>query len=123
MISMYRKAQLFRFLRSLEDQRVKYEGSLILKMYGALNELNLHNENRYILCNFLDQNSKKFHLQQDIYISNNEKSLNQLFLLAFKKAKDSEALMELYEEYRNSINAIMDKKEFNRAFLKFKEHY
>lgn len=120
MISLYRKAQLFRFLRRLEDQRVKYEGSLILKMYGALNELNLHNENRYILCNFLDQNSKKFNLNEDIYISNNQKTLNQLFLLAFRKAKDSEALLEFYEEYKASIGAIMDKKEFNKGLLKFK---
>ncbi|GAH52865.1 unnamed protein product, partial [marine sediment metagenome] len=36
-------------------------------MYGLLNELELRNENRYILCNFIDQNSELFDLKRDIY--------------------------------------------------------
>ena len=47
---------------------------------------------------------------EDIYEFNNEKSLNQLFLLAFNKAKESRLVKALYDEYINSIDAINKKK-------------
>jgi hypothetical protein len=78
-------------------------------MYGLLNDLNLKNENRYILCNFIDQNSDLFKLQKDIYLSNQECSLDQLFLYAFNKAKSHNLLNALYEEYKNSVIAIHEK--------------
>jgi len=79
-------------------------------MFGALNKINLRNENRYILCNFLDQNSDKIGLSDDIYKINNNMPLNQLFLLAFNKAKEFELINALYSEYINSIDAINEKK-------------
>jgi len=79
-------------------------------MFGALNKINMRNENRYILCNFLDQNSDKIGLSDDIYEINNSMPLNQLFLLAFNKAKEFELLNALYKEYITSIDAINEKK-------------
>ena len=76
-----------------------------------LNKLNLRNENRYILCNFIDQNSDKFDLEKDIYEHNNDYSLNQLFLYAFNKARQNDIVNHLYEEYINSINAICEKQD------------
>ena len=84
----------------------------------ALNIVNLKTENRYILCNFLDQNSDLFDIKEDIYISNNDKGLNKLFLLALNKAKEFNLLKELYEEYFNSYKAISQKKEFQRSMFK-----
>jgi len=79
-------------------------------MFGALNKINMRNENRYILCNFLDQNSDKIGLSDDIYEINNNMPLNQLFLLAFNKAKEFALIDALYSEYINSIDAIYEKK-------------
>jgi hypothetical protein len=97
--------------QAMHHNRIKFQGPLILKMFGALNKLNLRNENRYILCNFIDQNSDQLRIE-DIYSINNNKTLNQLFILAFNKAKECKILNELYDEYIASINAIMEKKEF-----------
>jgi hypothetical protein len=104
-----RKAYL-RAFQALHHRNIKFQGPLILKMFGILNDLNFRNENRYILCNFLDQNSDKFNID-DIYTSNNEKTLNQLFILAYNKAKEFELLTALYDEYITSINAIVNKKD------------
>ena len=83
----------------------------------GVNKMNLRNENRYILCNFIDQNSDLLDFTDDIYITNNEKTLNQLFLLAFNKAKENKLLEALYDEYFTSINAISKKKEFQCEFI------
>jgi len=79
-------------------------------MFGALNKINMRNENRYIICNFLDQYSDKIGLSTDIYEINNSKSLNQLLLLALNKAKEYNLVEVFYNEYINSINAINAKK-------------
>ena len=79
-------------------------------MFGTLNKINMRNENRYILCNFLDQNSDLIGLNEDIYKINNKITLNQLFLLAFNKAKEFKLVNALYHEYINSIDAIKEKK-------------
>ncbi len=102
-------ASLNRF-QSLQHNKIKFQTPLILRMYGALNKINLRNENRYILCNFLDQYSEEIRLRDDIYKTNNEKTLNQLFLLAVNKAKKFRLLEALYKEYITSINAINKKK-------------
>ena len=81
-------------------------------MYGVLNKINLRNENRYILCNFIDQNSDLLEIEEDIYFTNNQKTLHQLFLLAFNKAKKFDLLDALYNEYYTSVSAIGNKKEF-----------
>jgi hypothetical protein len=78
-------------------------------MYGALNKVNMRRENRYILCNFLDQHSEQIDLDDNVYETNSQKSLNQLFLLAINKAKEFKLLEALYNEYLNSINAINSK--------------
>jgi len=78
-------------------------------MYGLLNELELRIENRYILCNFIDQNSELFDLKRDIYKKNHDVSLNQLFLFAYHKAKTNNLLNNLYGEYFNCIAAISKK--------------
>ncbi|GAH43790.1 unnamed protein product [marine sediment metagenome] len=78
-------------------------------MYGLLNELELRNENRYILCNFIDQNSELFDLKRDIYKRNHDVSLNQLFLFAYHKARTNNLLNNLYGEYFNCIDAISKK--------------
>ncbi|MFX1496407.1 MAG: hypothetical protein ACFFBH_02665 [Promethearchaeota archaeon] len=93
----------------LNTKNIKFQGPLILKIFGLLNDLNLTNENRYILCNFLDQNSELFGLKKDIYDSNHHYSLNQLFLFAFHKARSCNMLKGLYNEYITSINAICNK--------------
>ena len=95
-----------RFLRQFHS----LQGYKILKMYGNLNELNLKRENRYILCNFIDQNSNKFEIEGDIYEKNNEYSLNHLFIFAVNKAKKHDLIHTLYEEYTNSISAITQKR-------------
>jgi hypothetical protein len=84
-------------------------------MYGLLNDLNLKKENRYILCNFIDQNSDLFDLKTDIYQNNNKYTLNQLFLFAIRKAKEFNLIGALYEEYLNSITAINQKKEISHV--------
>ncbi len=96
---------------SLLHQKIKFQTPLILRMYGLLNDLNLKKENRYILCNFIDQNSDMFDIEVDIYQSNHNYTLNQLFLFAINKAKEFNLIGALYDEYLNSITAINQKKE------------
>ena len=96
--------------QSLHHNKIRFQTPLILRMFGALNKINLRNENRYILCNFLDQHSDKIGLSDDIYELNNTITLNQLFLLAFNKAKEYQLIDVLYKEYLNSIDAINEKK-------------
>ena len=103
----------FKKFQQLDNKKIKFRGPLIVKMYAALNRINFHNENRYILCNFIDQNSDLMNIKEDIYVTNNAKTLNQLFLMAYNKAKQSDLLGMLFEEYRDSINAISQKLEFN----------
>ncbi|MBY9007188.1 MAG: hypothetical protein KGD63_10570 [Candidatus Lokiarchaeota archaeon] len=100
-------------LNTIDTLGSKYKTPLILRMFGALNRFNLKIENRYILCNFLDQYGDLIGLKNNIYSENNERSLNQLFLMAYKKAKDAELLNELYQEYLDSIRAICQKTEMN----------
>jgi hypothetical protein len=95
--------------QTLHQNMIRFQTPLILRMYGALNKVNMRKENRYILCNFLDQHSDQFDLDDNIYESNNQKTLNQLFLLAFNKAKEFKLLEPLYNEYLNSIDAINSK--------------
>ncbi|TET58575.1 MAG: hypothetical protein E3J52_08075 [Promethearchaeota archaeon] len=94
----------------MHHNKIRFQTPLILRMFGALNKINLRNENRYILCNFLDQHSDKIGLSDDIYEINNTITLNQLFLLAFNKAKEYQLIDVLYKEYLNSIDAINEKK-------------
>lgn len=96
--------------QSLDLNSIKFQAPLILKMYGTLNKVNMRRENRYILCNFLDQNSDQMGFDGDVYEINNHKTLNQLFLLAFNKAKEHELVEVLYDEYLTSIDAINSKK-------------
>ncbi len=96
--------------QTLHQNVIKFQTPLILRMYGALNKVNMRNENRYILCNFLDQHSDQIDVEDNVYETNNQKTLNQLFLLAFNKAKEFKLLKALYNEYLNSINAISSKK-------------
>jgi hypothetical protein len=103
--------------QAIHHNSIKFQGPLILKMYGALNKLNLRNENRYILCNFLDKYSDLLEEHDNIYIKNNEKTLTQLFLLAFNKAREYNLLKALYDEYLHSIKAISEKKEFNEPYF------
>ncbi|MHA1293220.1 MAG: hypothetical protein ACTSQJ_11200 [Promethearchaeota archaeon] len=107
-----KRKQFLQYFKALNYSKVKFFEPLILNMFGALNKLDFHYENRYILCNFIDQYSDLLKINEDIYITNNNKSLNQLFLLAFNKAKRFKLIPALYEEYLGSINAICDKKEF-----------
>ena len=106
---VFKKKKFFELFHLLNMKNIKFQGPLILKIYGLLNDLNLTSENRYILCNFIDQNSKLFGLNKDIYHSNHQYSLNQLFLFAFNKAKSFNMLNHLYNEYITSINAIYNK--------------
>jgi len=108
-VSFKRYKYLKQFTLLLHNN-IKFQTPLILRMFGALNDVNMRKENRYILCNFLDQYSDQMGLDENIYESNNQKSLNQLFILAFNKAKEFNLVNALYEEYINSINAINSKK-------------
>ena len=109
-VVLKRNAYLQAF-QAIHHSHIKFQGPIILKMFGALNKFNLRSENRYILCNFIDQNSDLLKIE-DIYTKNNEKTLNQLFLLAYNKAKEYNLLTSLYEEYITSINAIIDKRNY-----------
>jgi len=106
-LKKYERLKLF---RSIEHSQIKYQAPLILKMFGVLNKINMRNENRYILCNFIDQYSDRIGFTQDIYKVNNEVTLNQLFLFAISKARENKLIDALYHEYINSINAISKKK-------------
>ena len=104
-----KRNKFLELFKLLAHNKYKYQSPLILKIYGLLNDLNLRNENRYILCNFIDQNSELFQLKRDIYITNQSCSLDQLFLFAVNKARVHNKLNSLYDEYKNSINAINEK--------------
>ena len=108
-VSLKRNKYL-RMFESLHHNKIRFQTPIILRMFGALNKINMRNENRYILCNFLDQNSDKIDLSDDIYETNNNITLNQLFLLAFNKAKEFKLINALYKEYITSIDAINEKK-------------
>jgi len=103
---LLKRNKFLQFFQSINHNKIKYQGPLILRMYGLLNELQLRNENRYILCNFIDQNSELFELKRDIYKNNHDVSLNQLFLFAYHKAKTNNLLKDLYGEYFNCVTAI-----------------
>ncbi|MFX1574154.1 MAG: hypothetical protein ACFFB0_15525 [Promethearchaeota archaeon] len=106
----YKRYKILKEFTLLPHNNIKFQTPLILRMFGALNRVNLRKENRYILCNFLDQHSDQLGLDENIYEINNQKTLNQLFILAFNKAKEFNLVDALYEEYINSINAINSKK-------------
>ncbi|MFW9874649.1 MAG: hypothetical protein ACFFG0_16200 [Candidatus Thorarchaeota archaeon] len=109
MSAYVKRIKYLKEFQSLSNNTVKFQAPLILKMYGALNKVNMRKENRYILCNFLDQHSDLLNIE-NIYDSNNEISLNQLLLFTLIKAKEYNLLNVLYDEYLNSINAINSKK-------------
>jgi hypothetical protein len=109
MSAHFERYKYLKELQSFRNNRVKFQAPLILRMYGILNEVNMRKENRYILCNFLDQHSDLLKIE-DIYDSNNKSSLNQLLLFALIKAKEFNLLNALYNEYLNSIDAINSKK-------------
>ncbi|MFX0081652.1 MAG: hypothetical protein ACFE94_07860 [Candidatus Hodarchaeota archaeon] len=109
MSAYLKRIQYLKEFQSLQNNTVKFQAPLILRMYGALNKVNMRKENRYILCNFLDQHSDILKIE-DIYDSNNELSLNQLLLFALIKAREFNLMSVLYDEYLNSINAINSKK-------------
>jgi hypothetical protein len=110
MSRLLEKYENLKVFQSIHHNKIKYPGPLVLRMFGELNKINLRRENRYILCNFLDQYSDKLGIHDDIYKTNTLKSLNRLFLTAFTKAKESKLIKVLYEEYVNSISAINEKK-------------
>jgi hypothetical protein len=105
-----KKLEQLKLFRLIHHNQIKYQEPLILKMFGTLNEVNMKNENRYILCNFLDQYSENIGIKEDIYNLSNHVTLNQLFLFAITKAKEKKLINTLYNEYINSINAISEKK-------------
>ena len=105
-----KKYEHLNLFRSIKHNQIKYQAPLILRMFGALNKVNMRNENRYILCNFLDQYSDCIGLKEDIYKISNQVSLNYLFLFAINKAKEHQLIKALYNEYINSLDAINRKK-------------
>lgn len=112
MSAYLKKNKLLKEFQSLHRNNIKFQTPLILRMFGALNQVNMRRENRYILCNFIDQHSDLIGLNEDIYKISNQKSLNQLFLLAFNKARENKLVEALYDEYLISIEAINSKKAF-----------
>jgi len=106
---LLKRNKFLELFKLITPHKYKFQSPLILRMYGLLNDLNLRNENRYILCNFIDQNSDLFKLQKDIYLTNQNCSLDQLFLYAFNKARAHNILNALYDEYKTSITAIYEK--------------
>jgi len=117
MSSLLKKNNFLKLFRSITGGEIKFQSPMILRMYGLLNDCNLRNENRYILCNFIDQNSELFEVSKDIYQSNQDYSLNQLFLFAYNKAKSHRLVKNLYDEYINSINAISNKVDTKNDFF------
>lgn len=105
-----KRNEYLKVFQSLQHNKIKFQAPLVLRMFGALNKIKMRNENRYILCNFLDQNSDRMGLDDNIYEINNSKTLNQLFLLAFNKAKEFKLMESLYNEYLTSIDAIYKKR-------------
>ena len=61
-----KKYEHLNLFRAIKHNQIKYQAPLILKMFGALNKINMKNENRYILCNFLDQYSDRIGITEDI---------------------------------------------------------
>lgn len=106
----FKRYKYLKEFKLLHHNNIKFQTPLILRMFGVLNEVNMRKENRYILCNFLDQHSDQMGLDENIYEFNNQRTLNQLFILAFNKAKEFNLVDALYDEYINSINAINSKK-------------
>ncbi len=104
-----KKNKFLQIFNNISNSKIRHRGPLILRLYGLLNELDFSNENRFILCNFIDQNSELFSLSRDIYEINNDVSLKQLFLFAYSKARINNLIPNLYSEYINSINAISQK--------------
>ena len=98
--------------QAIRSSNIKFRGPLIVKMFGALNKYDLRNENRYILCNFIDQISDLLNFRGDIYSYNNTKSIEHLFLMAYNGAKKNGLLDMLYDEYHTCFQAITSKKEF-----------
>ena len=109
MSSPLKRNKFLKLFYSISNSKIKHRGPLILKLFGLLNELEYTNENRLILCNFIDQNSELFSLGKDIYEISNGVTLNQLFLFAYSKARINDLIPNLYSEYINSINAISQK--------------
>lgn len=105
-----KKIEYLKLFRSIQHSQIKYQAPLILRMFGLLNQINMRNENRYILCNFLDQYSDRMGIKEDIYKISNQVTLNQLFLFAITKAKSNQLIEALFNEYINSIDAISKKK-------------
>jgi hypothetical protein len=105
-----KKYEYLKLFRSIQHSQIKYQAPLILRMFGVLNKINMRNENRYILCNFLDQYSDRIGFTEDIYKAGNQVTLNQLFLYTINKAKENQLIGALYDEYINSIDAISTKK-------------
>jgi len=104
-----KRNKFLQLFQTINNKNIKYRGPLILRIYGLMNELELSNENRYLLCNFIDQNSEKFNLKRDIYDINNDVSLNQLFLFAYNQARTNKLIPNLYSEYVNTVNALSQK--------------
>ncbi|MGV9203156.1 MAG: hypothetical protein ACOC44_03945 [Promethearchaeia archaeon] len=84
----------------------------IKKMFKLLNDLELKNENRFILCNFIDQYSDILEYDGDIYFDNANQTLQQIQNLALTRAKQHDIIDYLYEEYTTCVQAIGQKKEF-----------
>ena len=106
---LLKRNKFLQLFQAINNKNIKYQGPLILKMYGLMNELELSNENRYVLCNFIDQNSRKFELEKDIYDISNTVSLNQLFLFAYSKARTNNLIPTLFSEYVNTVTALSQK--------------
>ncbi|MFO8020556.1 MAG: hypothetical protein R6U96_18180 [Promethearchaeia archaeon] len=112
--------QLFELVSSNADFKTqqhqsdvnRQKESNLRKMFKLLNDLNLKNENRYILCNFIDQYSDILEYEGDIYMDNAEKSVDQIQELALTRAKQHEIMDFLYDEYSTCVQAISQKKEF-----------
>jgi len=106
----FKRYKYLKEFKLLHHDKIKFQTPMILRMFGMLNEVNMRKENRYILCNFLDQHSDQMGIDENVYEINNQRTLNQLFILAFNKAKEFNLVDALYDEYINSINAINSKK-------------
>jgi hypothetical protein len=104
-----KRNKFLQLFQTINNKNIKYRGPLILRVYGLMNELEFSNENRFLLCNFIDQNSEKFNLKRDIYDLNNDVSLNQLFLFAYNQARTNNLIPDLYSEYVNTVNALAHK--------------
>lgn len=109
MSSSLKRNKFLQLFQTINNNKIKYQGPIILRIYGLMNDLELSNENRFILCNFIDQNSERFNLKKDIYEINSDVTLKQLFLFAYSKARTNNLIPNLYTEYVNSVNAISQK--------------